>query len=78
MAHPKPFTTASGPEPTPPPVSPGLRPLDVVGTGAAIVTTAFWGSAGVAARIGAADLPPWTLAALRGWLAFAILALVML
>ncbi len=79
MAHPKPGTAKpTVGQTSAPPAAHGLRPLDALGTGAAIVTTIFWGSAGVAARIGAADLPPWTLAALRGWLAFTILALIML
>jgi len=54
------------------------RPLDPLGLGLATLTCVVWGSNGVGARIGAASVPPWTLAALRAWLGFAILALILL
>jgi drug/metabolite transporter (DMT)-like permease len=55
----------------------GGRALDATGTAVALLTGVLWGSNGVAGRIGTADLPPWTLASLRGWLAFLLLALVL-
>lgn len=56
----------------------GGRPLDAIGIGAALLTCFLWGSNGVVGRIGTADIPPWTLGALRGWVGFLILALVLL
>ncbi|GBD13437.1 putative amino-acid metabolite efflux pump [bacterium HR24] len=63
--------------PRPGPALRGGRPLDAAGIAAAVLTCTLWGSNGVAGRIGTADIPPWTLASIRGWIAFLLLALVL-